>query len=159
MKNNILKIVVTIFVFGSMQTINAQFGNNQNGRMNGMNQMGSMSQRSEPVPEKAPTSEEIVSKHMKEMKPALGLDELQTVAVSQALVESLNAQGRLSKLNLPQEDLMKEYKLLTEGTDKKILSYLNKEQIEKYQLFKEEMFKPKKSKSKKKEKAAEIKAE
>jgi len=151
------KFAASLFILISLNTVSAQYGNNGYGnngygRNNGMNQMGSMSQRSEPEKPKEIPVEEIVAKYMEDMKPALGLDELQTIAISNVLVESVNAQGRISKLNLSQEDLMNEYKLLSESTDRKIINYLNKDQKDKYLVFKEELKQPKKSKEKKKKK-------
>jgi len=151
------KFAASLFILISLNTVSAQYGNNGYGnngygRNNGMNQMGSMSQRSEPEKPKEIPVEEIVAKYMEDMKPALGLDELQTIAISNVLVESVNAQGRISKLNLSQEDLMNEYKLLSESTDRKILNYLNTDQKDKYLVFKEELKQPKKSKEKKKKK-------
>jgi hypothetical protein len=123
-----------------------------NGRGNGMNQMGAMSQRSEPEKPKEIPPEEIVAKYMEEMTPALGLDELQNLAISNVLLETVKAQGRISKLHLSPEDEATEYKLLVESNDKKINNFLNKDQKEKYIAFKEDMKKPKKSKSKEKKK-------
>lgn len=151
--------IASLITLISINTITAQYGNNGyggnsygNGSRNGMNQMGGMNQRSEPEKPKEIPAEEIVAKYMEEMKPAVGLDELQTIAISNVLVESVNAQGRINKLNLPQEDLINEYKLLTESTDRKVNNYLNKDQKEKYLAFKVEKKQPKKSKSKEKKK-------
>ncbi|QBN18347.1 hypothetical protein [Flavobacterium nackdongense] len=151
---NIFSILIFLC---TIHSVSAQYGNGYgngygSGRGNGMNQMGAMSQRSEPEKPKETPPEEIVANYMEEMKPALSLDELQALAISNVLVESVKAQGRISKLNLPQEDLMTEYKLLSESTDKKINDFLNKDQKEKYLTFKEDMKKPKKSKSKDKKK-------
>ncbi|HWR94541.1 MAG TPA: hypothetical protein VN192_05020 [Flavobacterium sp.] len=165
MKTKTLFFIILIILI-SINTVSAQYGNNGyggngygSGYGNSMNQMGAMNQRSEPEKPKEIPTEEIVAKYMEDMKPAVGLDELQTIAISNVLVESVNAQGRISKLNLSQDDLMAEYKLISESTDKKILNYLNKDQKEKYLTFKEERKQPKKSKSKdkKKEKSPESK--
>jgi hypothetical protein len=139
----------------------AQFGNNGfgNGRnqMGAMNQMGSMSQPTEPEKPKEIPAEVIAAKYMEDMKPAVGLDELQVIAISNVLVESIHSQGRITKLNLPEETLINEYKALMETTDRKIINFLNKDQKEKYLTFKEQAKQPKKakSKSKKKEKTPE----
>lgn len=158
----ISNIIASLILLISINTVSAQYGNNGYGgngygssSRNGMNQMGGMNQRSEPEKPKEIPAEEIVAKYMENMKPAVGLDELQAIAISNVLVESVNAQGRISKLNLSQDDLMNEYKLLSESTDKKIINFLNKDQKEKYQVFKEENKQTKKSKEKKKEKSKE----
>lgn len=158
------KFIASLVLLISINTVSAQYGNNGyggngygnngygNGLRNGMNQMGGMNQRSEPEKPKEIPAEEIVAKYMEDMKPAVGLDELQTIAITNVLVESVNAQGRITKLNLSQEDLMNEYKALGESTDRKIINFLNKEQKDKYLAFKEEKKQPKKSKSKDKKK-------
>lgn len=154
--------IASLITLISINTISAQYGNNGyggnsygNGSRNGMNQMGGMNQRSEPEKPKEIPAEEIVAKYMEDMKPAVGLDELQTIAITNVLIESVNAQGRISKLNLSEEDLINEYKALAESTDRKTINFLNKDQKEKYLAFKEEKRQPKKSKEKKKEQAPE----
>ena len=159
------KFIASLIILISINTVSAQYGNNgyggngyggngygNNGYGNGMNQMGGMNQRSQPEKPKEIPAEEIVAKYMEDMKPAVGLDELQTIAITNVLVESVNAQGRISKLNLPQEDLINEYKALSENTDRKVINFLNKDQKDKYLAFKEEKKQPKKSKSKEKKK-------
>lgn len=161
MKTAIL-FIINLIILISINSVSAQYGNNGYGgngygngygssRGNSMNQMGSMNQSQPEKPEETPP-EEIIGNYMKEMKPALGLDELQLIAISNVLIENVKYQGRISKLNLSQEDQMKEYKLLAENTTKKINDFLNKDQKEKYIAFKEEMKIPKKSKSKEKNK-------
>ena len=156
------QLIASLILLISINTVSAQYGNNGyggngygNGSRNGMNQMGGMNQRSEPEKPKEVPAEEIVAKYMEDMKPAVGLDELQTIAIANVLVESLNAQGRITKLNLAQEDLMNEYKALAESTDRKINNFLNKDQKDKYLAFREDMKQPKKAKDKKKEKKKE----
>ena len=156
------QLIASLILLISINTVSAQYGNNGyggngygNGSRNGMNQMGGMNQRSEPEKPKEVPAEEIVAKYMEDMKPAVGLDELQTIAIANVLVESLNAQGRITKLNLAQEDLMNEYKALAESTDRKINNFLNKDQKDKYLAFREDMKKPKKAKDKKKDKKKE----
>jgi hypothetical protein len=147
--------IVFLFLFLSLQTISAQFGNNGmmgNRGMNGMNQMGSMNQRSQPAEPKVVPPEESVAEFMVDLKPALQLDELQVIAISNVMVESLKTQGRISKLNIPEEDRLNEYKLLGETADKNIASYLNKEQKELYVTFKENKKNGKKVKDKVKKK-------
>ncbi len=154
MKTNYI-FLSTVIILISMNTVSAQYGNgygNGYGNNGRMSQMGAMNQNSEPEKPKEIPAEEIVAKYMVDMKPAVGLDELQTIAITNVLVESVNSQGRITKLNLSQEDLMNEYKALSENTDRKIINFLSKEQKDKYLTFKEEMKQPKKSKSKDKKK-------
>lgn len=156
--------VTILFFLISIHTVSAQYNNNGYGgngygRNNGMNQMGAMSQRSQPEPPKETPPEEMVAKFMEEMKPEVGLDELQTIAISNILVESVKTQGRILKMSLTQEEQSNELKTLAENTDRKVMNFLNKEQKDKYTAFKEDRKNSKKSKSKdkKKEKKSENK--
>ena len=152
----IQKIVLPLFVLLYSQTISAQYGNGYgnngygNGNGYGSNSMGQMDQGSQQESEKVIPVEVTVSKVMKEMTPAINLDELQVIAISNVLKESMNTQGRILKLNATQEEQMENFKILGETTDRKILEFLNKDQKVKYLIFKEESKNPKKSKSKKK---------
>lgn len=155
---NVTKIILaSLFILLSITSISAQYGNNGyggNGYGNGgrMNQMSAMNQNSQPEKPKEIPVEVTVAKYMEEMKPALQLDELQSIAISNVLIESVNTQGRIMKLNLTQDDQYKEFQLLTESTDRKINNFLNPDQKEKYIAYKEESRNPKKSKDKKKKK-------
>jgi hypothetical protein len=153
------KFIASLIILISINSVAAQYGNNGYGggyggngygSNNRMNQMGGMNQRSEPEKPKEVPNEEIVAKYMEDLKPAIGLDELQTIAIANVLLESVNAQGRILKLNLSQDEQMKEFQLLSENTDKKINNFLNKDQKDKYLVYKEERKNPKKSKSKRK---------
>jgi hypothetical protein len=153
---SIQKIVLPLFVLLYSQTISAQYGNgygnNGYGNVNGYgsNSMGQMDQGSQQESEKVIPVEVTVSKIMKEMTPAINLDELQVIAISNVLKESMNTQGRILKQNATQEEQMENFKILAETTDRKILEFLNKDQKEKYLVFKEESKNPKKSKPKRK---------
>ncbi len=86
------------------------------------------------------------------MKIALKLDELQTIAIANILTESIKEQGVLMKQNYSQEDQEKNFKALSEITDRKINQFLNPDQKEKYLIFKEEIRKPKIKEKRKKDK-------
>ncbi|MBX9808477.1 MAG: hypothetical protein K2X95_11845 [Flavobacteriaceae bacterium] len=159
--------LASLFILLSITTISAQYGNNGYGgggyggngyggngygSGNGMNQMGGMNQRSEPEKPKEIPAEVTVAKVMEDMKPALGLDELQVIAISNVLIESINTQGRILKQDSTQDEQMKDFQALSENTDRKIMNFLNKDQKEKYLAFKEDRKNPKKSKSKEKKK-------
>jgi hypothetical protein len=140
-----------------MNIVSAQYGNNGMGRngMNqrgyGMNQMGSSTgQQSQPEKPKEIPAEVTVAKIMEDMKPALNLDELQAIAVSNVLTESIRTQGVLLKQEYSQEDQMKNFQALAETTDRKINQFLSQEQKEKYLIFKEDRKSQKKSKEKSK---------
>lgn len=135
----------------SISTINAQFGNSgfgngMGGRNNGLNQMNQ--QIPEDKPEEIPI-EKTVADIIELMKPAVNLDELQVIAISNVLKESIREQGILMKQNFSQEDQIKNFTALSEVTDRKIVAFLSKEQKEKYFIFKETKNNPKKGKSKK----------
>lgn len=145
----------------SITFVSAQFNNgmggNGFGRNNGMNQMGSMNQQSAPEPPKETPPEEIAEKYLKEMKPEVNLDELQVIAIKNVLIETIRTEGRIMKMNLPQEELVKEHKLMSENADRKIMDYLSKDQKEKYIIFKEKIKVPKKSTEKDKRKESKNK--
>ena len=152
-------IAVFVFALFSINIVTAQYGNNgyggngMNQRGNGMNQMGSsMGQQSQPEKPKEIPVEVTVANIMEDMKPALNLDELQVIAVSNVLTESIRTQGILLKQEYSQEDQMKNFQALAETTDRKINQFLSQEQKEKYLVFKEARKSQKKSKEKSKSK-------
>lgn len=153
------KFLVFAFILLSITTVSAQYGGNGygnngyggNGYGGGMNRMGGgMNQGSQPEKPKEIPAEETASKIVAEMKPALNLDELQAIAITNVLIESLNTQGRILKQDSTQDEQIKDFQALSESTDRKINQFLSKEQKEKYLVFKEERKNQKKSKSKSK---------
>ena len=164
--------LASLFMLLSITTISAQYGNNGYGgggyggngyggngyggngygSGNGMNQMGGMNQRSEPEKPKEIPAEVTVAKVMEDMKPAVELDELQVIAISNVLIESINTQGRILKQDTTQDEQMKDFQALSENTDRQIMNFLNTDQKVKYLAFKEDRKNPKKSKSKEKKK-------
>lgn len=126
---------------------NNGYGNNygSNRRMNsGMDQT-----RTQEKPKEIPV-EVTVGKIMERLKPELILDELQAIAISNILNESIRTQGMLIKAEVSQEDKIKNIQALSETTDRKIMELLNKDQKEKYIALNEEAKNPKKSKKKSK---------
>ncbi len=157
--------LVFAFMFLSITSASAQYGGNGYGGYGGngyggggyggggMNQMGSvMNQQSQPEKPKEIPVEVTVGTIIEKMKPALNLDELQAIAISNVLTESIKAQGVLLKQEFSQEDQIKNFQALSETTDRKINQFLSKEQKEKYLVFKEDMKNQKKSKEKSKSK-------
>jgi len=162
--------LVCLFILSSISTIYAQYGGNGYGnngygnngyggsggynRGSGMNQMGGgMNQGGQPEKPKEIPAEETASKIVADMKPALNLDELQAIAISNVLIESINTQSRILKQDTSQDEQMKDFQALSESTDRKINQFLSKEQKEKYLAFKEDRKNQKKSKSKEKSKS------
>ena len=154
-------LLVIIFVILFSNTVAAQYGNGgynngynngygsnygNNRRMNnGMDQ--SMAQQK---PKEIPV-EVTVAKIIEKIKPELKLDELQVIAISNILTESIRTQGMLIKVEVSQEDKIKNIQALSETTDRKITELLNKDQKEKFIALNEEAKNPKKSKKKKSE--------
>ena len=144
-------LAISAFVLLSIQTVSAQYGNNGyggggyggSGRVNsGMNQ-----DRSQDKPREIP-AEETISKIMLKLKPAVGLDELQEIAISNILLESIKRQGIILKQETNQSDQMKDIQILSENTERKVVELLNEDQKEKYKIFSEESKNSKKSKKK-----------
>lgn len=146
-------VLVGVFMILSINTISAQYGNNGyggggyggngygSGRMN-----SSMDQtRSQEKPKEIPV-EETVGKIMARLKPALVLDELQEIAISNILIENIKRQGVILKQETNQSDQMKDIQILSENTERKIVELLNDDQKEKYKVFKEDSKNQKKSK-------------
>lgn len=148
-------LLVMLFTLFSISTISAQFGNGYGGGngLNGgnrMSQMGGMNQQSQPEKPKEIPVEVTVGKIIDVMKPEINLDELQVIAISNVLAESIRTQGILMKQVTNQEDQIKDFKALSEVTDRKIMDFLNVEQKPKYLAFKEGLKTNKKSKPEKK---------
>ncbi len=164
--------LVFTFTILSITSVFAQYGGNGYGGYGGngyggggyggggMNQMGSMmNQQGQPEKPKEIPVEVSVANIIEQMKPALNLDELQVIAISNVLTESIKAQGVLLKQEFSQEDQIKNFQALLENTDRKINQFLSKEQKEKYLVFKEERKNKKKTKEKSKSKEKKEKQE
>ncbi len=154
--NYIQSLTVTAFLLFFNNIVSAQYGNGGygngygngyggNGRMN-----NTMDQTRTPQKPKEVPVEVTVDKIMERLKPDLILDELQVIAISNILTESIKSQGMLIKAEVSQEEKIKNITVLSETTDRKIIEMLNKDQKEKYIVLQEEAKNPKKSKSKKK---------
>lgn len=147
-------VLLVTFMLLSINTISAQFGNNgygggaRNGYGNGRMDSG-MQTRNQEKPKEIPV-EVTVAKIMEQLEPKLILDELQVIAISNILNETIRTQGMLIKAEVSQEDKIKNIQALSETTDRRITELLNKEQKDKYIAYNEELKNPKKSKSKKK---------
>ncbi len=147
---NILLIICVLF---SINSVFAQFGNNGFG--NGMNrQNNGMNQMNQGIPDEKPEEvpvEKTVAEIMERMKPEFNLDELQVIAISNVLKESIMEQRRLLKQKFSEEDQIKNFEALSEITDRKIVAFLNKDQKASYFIFKEtkNSNKPKSKKKKK----------
>ena len=152
-------LLVSAFLLLSANTISAQYGNGYgngyggNGYGNGgrMSQMNSGMSQEREKPKEIPV-EVTVGKIIERLKIAVNLDELQVIAISNILTESIRSQGIIIKQENSQADKIKDMKALSEITDSKVMVLLNKDQKEKYLAYAEEMKNPKKSKADKKSK-------
>jgi len=160
-----LNLIVFVFTLFCFNTISAQYGGYNNGygygngyggygRGGGMGMDRSMmagpSQGTQSKPKETPP-EEIAAIIIEQMKPQVNLDELQAIAISNVLAESIREQGILLKNESSSQDQkIEQIKALKESTDKKISAFLNPDQIEKYKTFMDTFKDMKKSKSKKK---------
>ena len=149
-------LLIIAFSVLSTNIITAQYGNGGygNGYGNGYGSNRRMNSamdqpRTPDKPKEIPV-EVTVGKIMEQIKPELILDALQEIAISNILIESIKTQGMLIKAEVSQDEKIKNIKVLSETTDRKIMELLNKEQKEKYIALNEEAKNPKKSKSKKK---------
>lgn len=153
----IQSIFILIIMLLSINTISAQYGNGYGGNGYGGGGYGNqggvgrgISQDNPPDKPKEIPIEVTVSKVMDEMKVAVNLDELQVIAISNVLIESMKSQGIILKLDKNQEDQIKDFKALMETTDRKVNEFLNEDQKPKYLAFKEDRKTQKKSKTKSK---------
>ena len=152
-------LLVSAFLLLSANTISAQYGNGYgngyggNGYGNGYGSGGRMSQMNSGISQEREKPKEIpvevtVGKIIERLKTAVNLDELQVIAISNILTESIRSQGIIIKQENSQADKIKDIKALSEITDSKVMVLLNKDQKEKYLAFTEEMKNPKKQTTK-----------
>lgn len=148
-----ISILLLLFFVLTSSITHAQFNNNgfgNNGMMGNNRRMNNtMDQSRAPEKPKEIPVEVTVGKVMERLKPELVLDELQAIAISNILTESIRTQGMLIKAEVSHEDKVKNINDLSETTDKKIMELLNKDQKEKFILINEEAKNPKKKEKKK----------
>ncbi|WET01608.1 hypothetical protein [Flavobacterium sp. YJ01] len=152
-------LVFSLFYF----TASAQYGGYNNGyggygngygRGGGMgmdrSMMGGQQQGTPSKPKETPP-EETAAIVVEQMKPQVNLDELQAIAITNVLAESIREQGILLKNESSSQDQkIEQIKALRENTDKRINAFLNPDQVEKYKTFMDTLKEVKKTKSKKK---------
>ena len=169
-------ILVSAFLLLSFNTISAQYGGGgygggsygggmngggmngggMNGGRNGGMSRGMNQDNHQEKPKEIPI-EVTVAKIMEKITPVLKLDELQAIAVSNVLTESIRSQGILLKQDTSQDDKIKDIQALSETTDRKINEFLNDDQKAKYIAFKEDSKNQKQSHSGGKHKKEETK--
>jgi len=154
----LLILVFSLFCFNS---VSAQYGNGYNngyggngyGRGNGMGMDRSMmaGPQSSPSKPKEIPAEETAAKIVEQMRPEVKLDELQAIAITNVLADSMKEQGILLKNESSSQDQkMEQITALRESTNKRITAFLNPDQVEKYTAFMTNFKEIKKPKSKKK---------
>lgn len=152
-------LVFTLFCFNSAS---AQYGNgynngyggggygNRGGGMGMDRSMMSGPQSSPSKPKEIP-AEETAAKIVEQMKPEVKLDDLQAIAITNVIADSMREQGVLLKNeNSSQDQKIEQMTALRESTTKKITAFLNPDQIEKYTNFMANFKEIKKTKNKKK---------
>jgi hypothetical protein len=147
-----IKIICTLILMFSMQSISAQFGQGgmgggMGGMGGGMGQGGMMGggmngnrnmqpQRSQP---KEPAIEETVKKVVDRLNQQLILDELQVIAISNIITENIKKQNAIIKKEEGgNEEKASELKAIAEKMDLDIMILLNKDQKAKYKLLAED---------------------
>lgn len=143
--------IVTTLLFSN--EISAQYGYGHGyGNGYGMNRRmaGGMDQNRQPDKPKEIPVEVTVAKLMERLTPDLSLDELQAIAISNIITESMKEQGILLKAEVSQEEKSNNIKVLSETTNRKINDLLNPDQKEKFKALNSEPRGSKKVKNKKK---------
>jgi hypothetical protein len=152
-----IKIICSLLLLFSMQSIVAQYGQGGYGQggygQGGYGQRGygqggygqggyggspnmQNQQRSQP---KEPAIEETVKKVINRLNDQLKLDELQVIAVSNIITECLKKQNAILKKDEGgNEGKANEIKAISEKMDLDIMILLNKDQKEKYKLMSED---------------------
>lgn len=149
-----LKIITSLLLLFSMQTLLAQYGQGGYGqggygqggygqggygsnRMGGQNQQ--MGNQSRPVAPKERPIEETVNKIVDKLKTQLTLDELQVIAINNIITESMKKQNAVMKKEGGNDDKISEIKAISEKTDLDIMILLNKDQKATYKLLSEDL--------------------
>jgi len=160
---SIQSLILLVFTLLCINTVSAQYGNGYNngyggggyGRGGGMGMDRSMMQgpQSSPSKPKEVPAEETAAKIVEQMKPEVNLDELQAIAITNVLADSMKEQGVLLKNeSSSQNEKIEQMKALRESTNKKITAFLNPDQVTKYTNFMDNFKEIKKTKKSKKKK-------
>lgn len=131
-----LKIITSLLLLFSMQTLFAQFG--QNGYGQGGYSGNQMGAQSRPETVKEHPIEETVKKIVAKLKIQLMLDELQVIAISNLITENMKKQNAVMKKEASNDDKTSELKAISEKTDLDIMIILNKSQKATYKLLSED---------------------
>jgi hypothetical protein len=148
------KIYLAIALLGVVGVCNAQFNNG----MNNQQTMGGGLNRQNQIPNQPDkpnelSVDEMADNVMEIMTPKLELDVLQQIAIRNEIKESYRQRALIFKdKESSQEKKLEEINVLNDMTKKKVISYLNPSQIEKYEAFEKEKRPDKKAKGKKKNK-------
>ncbi|MBP4138199.1 hypothetical protein [Flavobacterium geliluteum] len=153
----IQSLFLLVFALLSINTVWAQYGNGYNnngygrGGAMGMDRSMMQGQQSAPSKPKEIPAEETAAKIVEQMKPEVNLDELQAIAITNVMADSMREQGILLKNeSSTQDQKLEQINALREETNKKINAFLNPDQKEKFTAFMANFKEVKKPKSKKK---------
>lgn len=111
MKN--LPIIIIIFGLFSLSNINAQQGQTMN-------------------------PEEMINMQMDKIKPALDLDNLETILVKNILIKYTKERMELRKQNLEREVMIEKNKEISTKQEEELSNILSEDQLEKYKKLQEE---------------------
>ena len=136
MKNRIALLLLLLVSFGSV----AQ-----------RNRMGMQPDLPQSAPQ-GPTPEEQLDKLMVRINEEIQLDGLQEAAIRNIFKEQMQKIGFLQKSEMNEEQKREEMRLITEKTDKDIMTLLSPDQAQRYEKFKQDMRSGKSSSKKKKKK-------
>jgi len=173
-KNTFMKptksLFLLVFTLLCINSISAQYGNGYNNGYGGGGYGGGygnrgggmgmdrsmMQQQNTPSKPKEIPAEETAAKIVEQMKPEVNLDDLQAIAITNVIADSMKEQGILLKNeSSSQDEKLEQMKALRESTTKKITAFLNPDQVEKYTAFMNNFKEIKKTKNKKKKDSKE----
>jgi hypothetical protein len=128
------KVILIVLFFITITSVYPQYGNgggfnngNNNGYQNNNDQVRT------PAVESEKSKKERFDKMVDQIKKDLSLDDLQVIAVSNVLSETVKSENAIMKKEVSDDEKLEEIKALSTTTDRRINEFLNKEQKEKYQ--------------------------
>ena len=148
----LLKLLFTFLLF-SLNTFAQNFNQNSYGVNRDLGRNSSPTKPSQEEIDKNNSKQ--LDKFIEQLKIELSLDELQTIAIKNEVINNRKTVDILLKKETSDDEKSKEIKAMMERTDVIINSYLSKDQKEKYKILTEKLKSPKKSKKEKKKEKIE----
>lgn len=137
----IQKLIIVILLFCSFPSAFAQsgyedpYGANSNNGATGYGRRKNMPLRDIsklPKKEQEKIHDDTAAKTITRLKTELNLDELQLIMVTKIINETQKKQNAIAASDYSEDDKITETETLLAGTDREIMSYLNKSQKEKF---------------------------